>query len=62
MKVIYAKRIKDILENKYEIFPVGVIPNPKDSYYKAWVYNTTEALSFALNEIMTEGKQDGNKK
>ena len=59
MKAIYAKRIKELLERKYDIFPIGTIPNPKNPYYTVWIYNTTDALSFALDQIM-EGKQNGS--
>ena len=60
MKVIYAKRVKRILENEYNIFPVRAIPNPKDARYKAWEYIPTKELSLALAEIMASKGDNGN--
>ena len=59
MRIIYAKWVKEQLEDRYNIFPIGTIANPNDPHLKAWVYNKTKQLSFALDQIM-EGKQNGN--
>jgi len=60
MKPIYAKRIKEILEEKYNIFPVETIPNPKNSRYKVWLYTPNDQLTFALDQIMVSKGDKSN--
>ena len=61
-KVVYSKRIKEQLEDEYNIYPIGRTTNPKNKYYIAWVFKRTDALLLAINEIMkSQGDNaDGN--
>ena len=57
MRRIYTRWIKEVLEERYNIFPVNAYPNPKNPDLKVWEYSRNEQLSAALDEIM-EGKQN----
>lgn len=66
-KVIYSKRIKELLEDDYGIYPIGRTENPRNKHYIAWVFKRTDALLLAIKEIMDSqgdnayGNQDKNK-
>ena len=50
-KIIYTKRIKDLLERKYNIYPLIVVPNPRDHTLDAWVYINNNALRQAIANL-----------
>ena len=51
-KIVYSKRIKEQLEDEYNIYPIGRTINPKNEYYIAWVFKRTNTLLLAIDEIM----------
>ena len=57
-KVIYTKRVKELLEDDYNIHPVIMIENPRDHTLNAWVFEKSDALSFAIIEITSKAKGD----
>lgn len=54
-KIIYSKRIKEQLEDRYNIYPITRIISPMDARLTAWVFNKNEQLIAALDELMEGG-------
>ena len=58
-KIIYAKRIKELLEDKYNIRPTFRIENPRDHKLNAWVFEENAEFIKAITEISC-GKGDNS--
>ena len=61
-KIIYSKRIKELLEDKYNIYPITRIISPRDARFTAWVFARSEELSFAIEEILNAKGENANDK
>ena len=51
-KIIYSKRVKELLEDEYKIYSIGRCNSPYDNSYKAWIFKRTDALLLAIDKIM----------
>lgn len=61
-KIIYSKRIKEQLEDKYHIYPTMRIINPINEKLTAWVFARSDELSFAIEEILNAKGENANDK
>lgn len=56
-KIIYSMRVMLILQQKgFE--PLATMPNPQHPEFNCWVYELTQELQTALDEILGGGYND----
>ena len=58
-KVIYTKRIKELLEDEYNIYPIIRIDNPRDHNLTAWVFEENSEFIKAIAKI-SRGQGDNS--
>lgn len=61
-KIIYSKRVKEQLEDIYHIYPIARILNPTNLELDAWIFKRSQALTFAINEILNGKGENANGK
>lgn len=59
-KIIYSKRIKELLIDEYGIHPIARVRHQWDRRLYSWIFEQTSELSSALQDIRDkDGKKNG---